>query len=430
MAHEFDVIGKGYADGTLIGAAEAEALCAEAFGKMDLTGKRLLVIIPDSTRTVPIDLMFPIFYKHLKGRVKKLDYLIALGTHHPMSEEKIAARVGMSPEALKRDYPDVTIHNHRWDLPGTFTQIGTISADEIEKISGGLFREELKVPINRMIFDYDHLVILGPTFPHEVVGFSGGNKYFFPGISGDELLHFFHWLGAVITNPLINGNKWTPTRKVVDRAAEFIPVPVTNFDMVEKGGKLAGLFIGPTREAWSRAADLSAQLHIRYTQRKYKRVLGVAPAMYDDIWVAGKVMYKLEPVIEPGGELIIYAPHIDEVSYTHGKLLDRVGYHTRDYFMAQMEKFADVPRGILAHSTHVRGGGTYVNGVEKCNVNVILATKIPPERCAQINLGYRDPATINLDEWKDREDEGVLFVPKAGETLYRLEGESYDFEKK
>ena len=62
------------------------------------------------------------------------------------------------------------------------------------------------------LIKYDELIIVGPVFPHEVIGFSGGNKYIFPGISGPEILHFFHWLGAVITNPRIIGNKWTPVR--------------------------------------------------------------------------------------------------------------------------------------------------------------------------------------------------------------------------
>ncbi len=427
MTDESLVIGRGYDNGRKLEAAEIEELCIRGFDSMALDGgKRLLVLIPDGTRTVPLDVMFPIFYKHLSGRVKDLHFLIALGTHQPLSEEKIAERVGLTPYELKHEYPAAKIFNHRWDLPGTFAEIGTIPAGEIEEISGGLFREELTVTINKMIFDYDQLIILGPTFPHEVIGFSGGNKYFFPGISGNELLHFFHWLGAVISNPLVNGNKWTPPRRVVDRAASFINVPVTNFDMVEQGGELAGLFIGPTREAWSKAADLSGKLHVKYVDRKFKSVLGVAPRMYDDIWTAGKVMYKLEPVIEPGGELIIYAPHIDEVSYTHGRILDRIGYHCRDYFLKRMERFGDVPRGIIAHSTHVRGGGTFEDGVEKCNVKVTLATSIPQERCRRINLGYRDPDSIDLDQWRGREDEGVLFVPKAGETLYRLEGENYE----
>ena len=405
---------------------EVKELCAQGLQRVDPQGKRLLVIIPDGTRSVPLDMIFPIFYQLLIGKVKKLHYLIALGTHPLMPPDKIAARVGLTQEALTRDYPEVRIFNHRWDIPETFRDIGEISADEIEDISRGLFRETLTVTINKMIFDYDHLIILGPTFPHEVVGFSGGNKYFFPGISGNELLHFFHWLGALITNPLVNGNKWTPPRRVVDKAASFIPLPVTNFDMVEKGGKLAGLYIGPTCEAWSRAADLSAKLHIRYVDRRYKSILGVAPPMYDDLWVAGKVMYKLEPVIADGGELIIYAPHIREVSYTHGHILEKIGYHTRDYFLAQMDNFKDVPRGILAHSTHVKGGGSYINGVERPRVNVVLATGISKDRCRRINLGYRDPDSIDLAQWQDREAEGYLFVPKAGETLYRVRGENYE----
>jgi len=59
------------------------------------------------------------------------------------------------------------------------------------------------------------------VFPHEVVGFSGGNKYLFPGVGGPQILNFFHWLGAVVTNPMIIGNKWTPVRKVVDRAGRW-----------------------------------------------------------------------------------------------------------------------------------------------------------------------------------------------------------------
>ena len=91
------------------------------------------MIIPDGTRTVPLDVMFKIFYKHLSGKVKALHFLIALGTHQPMSEEKIAERVGLTPDALKHEYPAARIFNHRWDLPGTFADIGTISADEIDQ---------------------------------------------------------------------------------------------------------------------------------------------------------------------------------------------------------------------------------------------------------------------------------------------------------
>ena len=147
------------------------------------------------------------------------------------------------------------------------------------------------------------------------------------------------------------------------------------------------------------------------------------PELYDDIWTAAKGMYKMEPVVADGGTVIIYAPHIDEVSYTHGKVLDRIGYHVRDYFLKQMDRFADVPGGVMAHSTHVKGAGTYENGVETPRINVVLATRIPKERCDQINLGYMDPAEIDVDEWTARQNEDLLVVPRAGEMLYRLKSE-------
>ncbi|HUU94018.1 MAG TPA: hypothetical protein VM238_22730, partial [Phycisphaerae bacterium] len=235
--------------------------------------------------------------------------------------------------------------------------------------------------------------------------------------------HFFHWLGALVTNWKINGVKDTVVRRVIDRAVELVDLPVTNFDMVVARRGLKGLFIGDAKEAFSAAADLSAQLHVKYVDRPFKRVLGIAPEMYDDLWTAGKVMYKLEPVIEDGGELIIYAPHITEVSYTHGHILDRIGYHCLDYFREQMDKFAGVPGGVMAHSTHVRGLGTYCNGLEQPRIRVTLATGIPRERCEAICLGYMDPNTIRAADWIGRQDEGILLVDHAGETLYRLKSE-------
>ena len=145
--------------------------------------------------------------------------------------------------------------------------------------------------------------------------------------------------------------------------------------------------------------------------------------MYDDLWVAGKCMYKLEPIVADGGELIIYAPHISEISVTHGQVIREIGYHVRDYFTKQWDEFKDYPWGVIAHSTHVKGQGTYENGVETPRVQVTLATAIPQEVCQQINLGYRDPATIDVESFANRQDEGVLLVRKAGEQLYRLEGD-------
>ena len=412
-------IGKGSTT-QLLSETEARGILTQALEQKNLLGKRVLIIIPDGTRSGPIPLFFRLFHEILGNEVAALDYLIALGTHQPMPDEAIHARLGVSAEDMATKYANVRVFNHYWMHPETFARVGVIPAAEIEELSNGLLVQDVPVTLNKMIFDYDHLIICGPVFPHEVVGFSGGNKYFFPGISGAEVINFTHWLGALITSYEIIGKKYTPVRAVIDRAAAFIDRPKTACCMVVKGDDLYGLYVGSPEEAWSDAADLSAQLNIIWVDKPFEHVLSVMPTMYDDIWTAAKGMYKLEPVIADGGDVTIYAPHIDEISYTHGKIIDEVGYHVRDYFVKQWDRFKDYPWGVLAHSTHLRGIGTYENGVEKPRIDVILATRIPRERCERVNLGYRDPDTIDPAEWANREDEGVLLVPHAGEMLYRL----------
>ncbi len=401
---------------------EAGEVIAEFFAQNDYTGKRLLLIIPDNTRSGPVGDIFKGIFDCIGKKAKALDCLVALGTHQPMTEEQICKRLAITPQQRKSGYSSVKFFNHEWEKPQTFTSIGKIYADEIEKISDALFREEVDVAINKLIFQYDEFFILGPVFPHEVVGFSGGHKYIFPGIAGDEIIGFFHWLGAVITNPVINGNKWTPTRQVVEKAASFIKMPHKLFAIVAVENKLKGIFIGDCKDTWEKAADLSRVVHITYKDKPYKTILGIAPEMYDDIWTAGKVMYKLEPIAADGGTLIIYAPHITEISYTHGKFIEKIGYHTRDYFLKRMDKFSDIPRAVIAHSTHVKGIGTYIDGVEKPRINVVLATGIGRQRCEKINLGYMNPDDINIADYENKEDEGILVVHHAGETLYRLSG--------
>jgi len=380
----------------------------------------VLAVIPDHTRTAPIPLMFSTLYEALADRAAAFDVLIALGTHPPMTDQQIYERVGITADEHRTRYPKTRFFNHLWKDPASLAHIGTIDEETIDEISGGLFRMSVSLTINRLVLDYDHIMIVGPVFPHEVVGFSGGNKYLFPGIAGQEIIDFFHWLGAVITNPEIIGTKYTPVRKVVDAAAAFVEVEKSCFAMVVEGHDLAGLYYGTPEDAWSEAADLSEKLHICYKEKPFHTVLSCAPKMYDDLWTGGKCMYKLEPVVADGGRLIIYAPHIDEISYTHGKVLDEIGYHTRDYFSKQWDNFKHYPWGVVAHSTHVRGIGKYENGIENPRVDVILATSIPEERCRKVNLGYMSPADVCIDDYIDREDEGILYVAKAGEMLYRL----------
>jgi nickel-dependent lactate racemase len=394
---------------------------ARACPESDYRGKKVLMIVPDGTRTAPVGLMFQTIYEQLGVVTEKLDVMVALGTHPPMSDDAICRRLEISGVDRNSTYQHVRFFNHEWHNPLSLSRVGVIPAEEIEALSNGLFSMDVPVDVNKRVFEYDRILIVGPVFPHEVVGFSGGNKYLFPGISGPDLLNFFHWLGAVITTPKVIGSKWTPVRRVVDRAAAMLPIEKVCMAMVVRPDEsLAGLFIGTPEQAWDDASELSKQIHITYKDRPFHTILSCAPSMYNEIWTAGKAMYKLEPVLADGGELILYAPHVREISATHGRTIREIGYHCRDYFLKQWDRFEHHPWGVLAHSAHVHGLGTYENGVETPRARVTLATAISPEVCRDVNLGYRSPATIQPEDFAHREDDGVLLVPRAGEILHQL----------
>jgi nickel-dependent lactate racemase len=412
-------IGKGYTDRFLT-EEEVRQVFGEGLKQIDVDGKQVVVIVPDSTRSAPLPLCFRSFAELLGERVDALDFMIALGTHAPMSEQAICDQFGITVQERREEYGEIGIYNHNWKEG--LGEIGVISAARSRELSEGLLEEDVVIEINGRLLNYDHIIICGPVFPHEIAGFSGGNKYFFPGVSGPDVIDFTHWLGALIGNVNIIGHQDTPVRRALDEAASFIDVPKSCFSMVVKGHEdLVGLYFGTPEASQAQAAKLAAKVNVTYVERTYDTVLAVMPELYDDVWTAGKGMYKTEPIVADGGKVIIYAPHIDEVSYTHGEILDRIGYHVRDYFLAHMDEFDDVPRTVMAHATHVKGAGTYEDGEEKPRIHVALATGVPRERCERIDLGYVDLETIEPAEWMGREEEGILVVPRAGEVLYRLE---------
>jgi nickel-dependent lactate racemase len=413
------VIGRGLASGYL-SQEEIEGVLRESLEGLPVDGKRVLALIPDGTRTMPMPAMFGRLERELGPRAARLDYLVALGTHAPMGDAQLGRLLGRP--VVDGRAGRSRIFNHRWDDPATFVNLGTIPAREIADLTGGRLAQDVAVALNRLVVEYDHVVICGPVFPHEVVGFSGGTKYLFPGIAAAEMIHFTHWLGALITSHDVIGTPDTPVRAVIDRAAGLLDRPLSLLALVVTHEGVAGLYCGDVHEAWRCAAALSARRHVVWVERPFRRVLSVMPPMYEDLWTAAKGMYKTEPAVADGGEVVIYAPHVAEVSTVHGRIIEEIGYHCRDYFLAQWDRFARYPGGVLAHSTHVKGQGTFdpATGIEAPRIRVTLATGISRERCRRVDLGYLDPASVDPAAWRDAEDEGLLLVPRAGEMLYRV----------
>jgi lactate racemase len=387
----------------------------------DLDGRSVCVLVPDGTRSCPLPLLLGAVHEALHGRASWVTVLVALGTHAAMDEDALARHLGHPPGALAERYPGMSVRNHEWWDPATFVSVGTIPARRLGELSDGLLSQDVDVRLNRAVVEHDVTLIVGPVFPHEVVGFSGGNKYLVPGVAAQGVIDVSHWLGALITSAQIIGTTGTtPVRALVDEAAALVPGQRLAFCVVVQSGTpaLHAMAFGVPEEAWAAAAAVSAEVHIRYLDRPVRRVLSLVPEKYPDLWTGAKGFYKVEPVVADGGQVVLYAPHIGEVAAMHPRLLD-IGYHCRDYFLGQWDRFRDVPWGDLAHSTHLRGAGTWsARDGERCRVTVTLATGIPPDVVHAIGLDYLDPVNVDLEGW--RADPDTLVVEQAGEVLHRL----------
>jgi nickel-dependent lactate racemase len=406
---------------TTLSTAELQRFIAEQLAATDLDGKSVCLVIPDGTRSSPLPLLLHCVHEALAGRATRITAVVALGTHVAMTEDALARHLGYAEDGLEATYPGMTVINHEWWEPETFVNLGTISADRVSELSGGLLAVAAEVALNRVVVDHDVAIVIGPVFPHEVVGFSGGNKYFFPGIAGQQIIDLTHWVGALITSAQIIGALGiTPVRALINEAAAMIPSRRLALCVVAKSGSydLHAASFGRPEAAWAASALISAETHVRYLDAPVKRVVSLIPEKYEDIWTAAKGFYKLEPVVADGGEVIIYAPHVKEISFVHAEIYD-IGYHCRDYFVKQWDRFSGIHWGVLAHSTHLRGAGTYdeVEG-EKCRVNVTLVTSIPEEKVRRANLGYIAPEDFDLAAYEA--DPDTMVVPNAGETLFRL----------
>jgi nickel-dependent lactate racemase len=295
----------------------------------------------------------------------------------------------------------------------------------VRSLSQGLIGEPVRVRVNREVVEADATLLVGPVFPHELIGFSGGHKYLFPGVAGPEMVDYTHWLGSLIGNLAINGRCDTPPRAVIEAAARLVPGRREALCLVMKGHETRGLYLGSVAEAWRAAVDLSAELNVIRMPRAFHTVVACVPPRYEDLWTGSKCMTKLEPVVADGGKLILLAPHIRSpaVSYAGGGWHERVGYHVRDYILAHRQRYADVPLAVLADLVQLPGEGSYRDGVERRRIQVLVATGIPEATCRSINLDYVDPATVDLAALEGRENEGIFVAREAGETLYRLAGE-------
>ncbi len=387
-------------------------------------GARVLSIIPDKTRDDNTDILFPIAAEILQGRqISQLDALVAQGTHVPMTDEEKRSKIGANENSV----PGLGhVYDHQWNVPEELVTIGELSAARVTELTGGLITNAVPVNLNRRLGPgvYDTVLIFSATVPHEVAGFAGGAKYLFPGVAGPDLTHATHWLGALAGIENVIGRVETPTRHMIEAAADFVAAQIITLNSVitrEEDNRLRthALFAGDFRGAFRRAAEVSREVHIKYTGRKYQRVVALLDEHYDELWVGGKASYKLGGIIEAGGELIIYAPHLRSISETHGRLIEKYGYAPLDRVREMVALSTELQNNlaVAAHLAHVSYAGQRDDsGRVVPRYRITMASALDEETCRRVHLGFMDHRKFRREDYEN--DPDTLVVERAGRDLY------------
>jgi lactate racemase len=385
-------------------------------------GARVLAIIPDKTRDDNTDLLFPFAAEILSAcEISQLDALVAQGTHAPMTDDEKRLKIGGS------SVPGLGhIFDHKWNVQEELVTLGQLNAARVRDLTGGLLTDAVSINLNRRLGPgvYDTIIIFSSTVPHEVAGFAGGAKYLFPGVAGPDLTHATHWLGALASIENVIGRIETPTRHMIEAAADFVAAQIVTLNSVitrEEDNRLRthALFTGDFREAFRRAAEVSRQVHIKYTGRKYQRVVALLDQHYDELWVGGKASYKLGGIIEEGGELIIYAPHLRSISETHGRLIEKYGYAPLDRVREMVALSSELQNNlaVAAHLAHVSYAGQRDEmGRVIPRYRITMASALDEETCRRVHLGFMDYRKFRRADYE--RDSDTLIVERAGRDLY------------
>jgi len=394
--------------------------------------KKVLLIHPDYTRVDFSNRLVPLIYQELKNRgMEQIDSLNAGGTHRAMTTEEIRSKLGLSSQ-----FNFTNFYNHEYNDPQQLVTVGEIPPSFVAKKTDSELSQSIPVVVNKLITeDYDLIIALSGTSPHEAAGYAGGLKVFFPGISGPEVIDLLHWAAVLVGIPEIIGSVDNPARDVINKGSSYIfnqiKAPTISFNMVseEKGlqaitkGLYVGVGFNGFIEVYKQAARASSLLHVIYIDEPLEIAVQVIEKSYDEIWTAGKGSYKLQcpGVMVPSGEIIIYAPHIN-CFHSRPEMdlaLRQIGYHCKDYVKKYLKLNPEFSKNIAAHVINVRGIGNFdINSrEEEFDFKVTLATGISKDICESVGLGYRNPDSISKEDFLGP---GKLWIQNGGKYLYKI----------
>ena len=386
--------------------------------------RNALVIPPDFTRFHSnAGFITQVFYRLLTAKGANVDVLPALGTHVPVSESQWKTMFGDIP------YGKMLVHNWRTDV----VRLGEVPAAEVERISGGLWKDPVSVEVNRRLMDdkYDLIVSPGQVVPHEVIGMANHAKNIFVGIGGSDMINKSHMIGAVCGMEKAMGRDHTPVRQLFDYAFDHYvahrPILWVLTVNTAPGGRIAshGLFIGEGRNCLTEAVKLAQQRNIDYVEHGLRKcVVYLDPSEFSSTWLGNKAIYRTRMAMADGGELIVLAPGVKQFGEDKAVdgLIRKYGYrgrlHTLEVFKRPDADDLRANMGAAAHLIHGSSDGRFsiTYCVKKISREEVEGVGFKAASYDEMSAKY-DPAKLKYG-YNVVDGEEIYFIPNPALGLW------------
>jgi nickel-dependent lactate racemase len=298
--------------------------------------KDVLVVTDDHTRNTPVQKILPKLIGELEKSGIKPDgvrFLIASGTHRPMTKEEILEKFGK--EIPKR----FTILTHHWWDSSQLISLG--------KTEGGT-----PIVVNRLVEEVDLIIGIGQIVPHRVTGFSGGGNIIQPGICGEETTGKTHWLSAQFKGREILGKIENPVKYEIEQIAEKVGLEWIINTIQDGSGRLVNVVVGDPIQAYRTGAIRSREVYQSELPQEADIVISDSHPYDSDLWLAAKGIYASELAVKEGGVVILITTCPEGVSPSHPEVL-KLGYQTFEEVDREVRQGKIKKLTVAAHLVHV-----------------------------------------------------------------------------
>ena len=405
---------------------ELRTLVHQTIEKSGKTPKKMLLLPPDHTRlNSRAGRITEMIYEDYHDKCE-IDIMPALGTHSPMTDAQLEMMFGKKiPKSVFK------VHDWRNDV----VTLGTASSDFLKELSGGKLDYEVKIQVNKILFEpYDLILSIGQVVPHEVVGLANYTKNIMVGVGGSDIINKSHFLGAVSNMEKIMGHADSPVRRLfnygvdtylADRPLVFM---LTVMAKDQTTGKMAmrGFFSGQGPDAFLASSDLCVKTNLELLDQPLKKVVVyLDPEEFKSTWLGNKAIYRTRMAIADNGELIILAPGLREFGEDKQNdiLIRKYGYKGTPNTLKAVAENQDLRDnlGAAAHLIHGSSEGRF-------RIIYCPGKDMPPEQirsvgfeCGDLDAMTKkyDPAKLK-DGFNTVDGEEIFYISNPALGLWAL----------